>query len=110
MTRDNSALSAARRAKKDEFYTQLDDIEKEMGNYVEQFKGKSIYCNCDDPYVSNFTRYFGMNFDSLELKRLVTTCFKNDDPKSFSQHDSSRGTGICFEGGGGRLEWRPSLA
>ena len=109
MSRDNSELSAARRAKKDEFYTQLEDIEKEMENYVDQFKGKSIYCNCDDPFASNFTRYFGMNFESLELKRLVTTCYKNNNPTLFSQHKSTKAVGICLEGGG-RLEWGPSLA
>lgn len=103
MGRDNSELIDARRTKKDEFYTQLEDIEKEMENYVEQFEGKTIYCNCDDPFVSNFTRYFALNFDSFKLKRLVTTCYKNNQPTLFSQHTASNGVGIVFEGGG-RLE------
>ena len=100
MARDNSELIDARRSKKDEFYTQLDDIEKEMENYIDQFKGKIIYCNCDDPYISNFTRYFGLNFKAFGLKRLITTCYKNNQPTIWSQQTSDRAVGIIFEGGG----------
>lgn len=72
----NSNLHKANRAKKDEFYTQLIDIEKELNYYKEQFKGKVIYCNCDDPFESNFFKYFTLNFKSLGLKRLIATSYK----------------------------------
>lgn len=71
----NSVLRKANKDKKDEFYTQLSDIEKEMKNYKNQFKGKTIYCNCDDPYESNFFKYFAMNFNALGLKKLITTSY-----------------------------------
>lgn len=70
-------LDIAKRAKADEFYTQLVDIENELKHYTEQFREKVIYCNCDDPYESNFFKYFVMNFNSLGLKKLITTCYKN---------------------------------
>lgn len=63
----NSDLNKAK-AKKDEFYTQLTDIEKEMRHYRDCFKNKSVFCNCDDPYESNFFKYFAMNFNALGLK------------------------------------------
>lgn len=65
----------AKRNKADEFYTQLPDIEAEMRHYRDQFKGKVIFCNCDDPYESNFFKYFAMNFNFLGLKKLITTCY-----------------------------------
>ncbi len=71
----NTALHKAAKAKKDEFYTQLIDIEKELKHYKDQFRGKSVYCNCDDPYESNFFKYFAANFNVLGLKKLVTTSF-----------------------------------
>lgn len=61
--------------KNDEFYTQLSDIEKELMFYKEQFKGKVVFCNCDDPYESNFFKYFAMNFNFLGLKKLISTCY-----------------------------------
>jgi hypothetical protein len=72
----NSNLHEANQAKKDEFYTQLVDIEKELRHYKEQFQGKVVYCNCDDPYESNFFKYFASNFKKLGLKRLITTSYK----------------------------------
>jgi len=63
----------ARKNKEDEFYTQLPDIEAEMRHYKEQFRGKVIFCNCDDPYESNFFKYFAMNFNFLGLKKLIAT-------------------------------------
>lgn len=69
-------LRAAQQAKKDEFYTQIDDIEKELKFYKEQFRDKVVFCNCDDPYESNFFKYFALNFNHLGLKRLITTSFK----------------------------------
>lgn len=71
----NKNLHSARTAKTDEFYTQLVDIEKELKHYKDQFRGKMVYCNCDDPYESNFFKYFASNFNALELKKLVTTSY-----------------------------------
>lgn len=72
----NSNLHKASKAKKDEFYTQLVDIEKELKHYKEQFHGKVVYCNCDDPFESNFFKYFASNFNALGLKRLIATSYK----------------------------------
>ena len=72
---DNRNLWQARKAKKDEFYTQLADIEKELKHYKDQFRGKIVYCNCDDPYESNFFKYFAANFNALGLKKLITTSY-----------------------------------
>ncbi|MCK9595114.1 MAG: adenine-specific methyltransferase EcoRI family protein [Candidatus Omnitrophica bacterium] len=71
----NKNLHKANLAKKDEFYTQLVDIEKELKHYKEQFRGKVVYCNCDDPFESNFFKYFASNFNSLKLKKLITTSY-----------------------------------
>jgi hypothetical protein len=71
----NTTLNAASKAKNDEFYTQISDIEKECSHYKEHFKGKTIFCNCDDPDTSNFWRYFHINFSHLGLKKLVSTHF-----------------------------------
>lgn len=71
----NNELGAAKTAKKDEFYTQLTDIEKEMRYYRKHFKGKTVLCNCDDPFESNFFKYFVLNFNRLELKKLIATCY-----------------------------------
>ncbi len=68
-------LNAAAKAKKDEFYTQLTDIEKEMRHYRKHFKDKIIFCNCDDPFESNFFKYFVLNFNRLGLKKLIATCY-----------------------------------
>src|SRR3989338_3207201 len=72
----NSNLHKANQAKKDEFYTQLIDIEKELKHYKDQFRGKVVYCNCDDPFESNFFKYFTLNFNALGLKRLIATSYK----------------------------------
>ena len=71
----NSALGNARKGKKDEFYTQLADIEIELKHYRKHFAGKTVFCNCDDPYESNFFKYFAMNFNYLGLKKLIATCY-----------------------------------
>ena len=65
---NNSQLTKARRAKNDEFYTQLTDIEKELRHYRRHFEGKVVLCNCDDPFESNFFKYFVLNFNRLGLK------------------------------------------
>ena len=68
-------LAQAKDAKKDEFYTKLDDIAKELKNYRLYFKDKVVFCNCDDPYESNFFKYFALNFNALGLKKLIATCY-----------------------------------
>lgn len=73
MAKEN--LGNARAAKKDEFYTQLADIENELRHYRDHFRGKTIFCNCDDPYESNFFKYFAMNFNAFGLKKLIATCY-----------------------------------
>lgn len=80
----NSSLGAAKRARNDEFYTQLVDIEKELRHYTEQLRGKVVLCNCDDPFESNFFKYFAMNFNQLGLKKLIATCY-NPSPVAGSQ-------------------------
>lgn len=74
-------LAQAKDAKKDEFYTQLLDIEKELRHYKPYFNDKVVFCNCDDPYESNFFKYFALNFNSLGLKKLIATCY-NGSPVS----------------------------
>ena len=71
----NSSLHRAKEAKADEFYTQLVDIEKELMHYTKEFEGKVVFCNCDDPYESNFFKYFAMNFNFHKLKKLICTCY-----------------------------------
>ena len=77
----NKNLRAADGAKKDEFYTQLTDIEKELRHYTEYFRDKVVFCNCDDPYESNFFKYFALMFNKLGLKKLIATCY-NGSPVS----------------------------
>lgn len=91
----NRSLHAAKASKQDEFYTQLSDIEKELVHYKKHFRNKTVLCNCDDPRVSNFFKYFLNNFEALKLKKLITTCYKNSQPDLFSKHDSE--SGIYFE-------------
>lgn len=69
------SLDAAKTAKEDEFYTQLTDIERELQHYWEHFQGKTVLCNCDDPYESNFFKYFALRFNQLGLKKLICTCY-----------------------------------
>ena len=71
----NKNLNAAKTAKKDEFYTQLTDIERELQHYWKHFEGKVVLCNCDDPYESNFFKYFALRFNQLGLKKLICTCY-----------------------------------
>ena len=94
----NNLLNDAKQAKKDEFYTQLSDIENELRHYKEHFRGKTVLCNCDDPRVSNFFHYFAFQFEALGLKRLITTCYKNQTPDLFSQHDCERAISLVYDG------------
>ncbi len=94
----NKNLNKAKEAKKDEFYTQLDDINNELKHYREHFRGKTVLCNCDDPRVSNFFTYFAYNFEFLGLKKLITTCYKNQDMDLFSQNQSDKAVYLVYEG------------
>ena len=78
MAQKNTNLHNAKRAKNDEFYTLLTDIEKEMVHYRDYFKGKVIFCNCDDARESNFFKFFANNFELLKIKKLITTGYKED--------------------------------
>ena len=101
----NKNLNEAKRQKKDEFYTQLSDIENELRHYSEHFRGKVVYCNCDDPRVSNFFHYFSYNFERLGLKKLITACYRNQDRDLFSRHDSEQAIWLEYNGNttGGRV-------
>lgn len=77
-------LANAKKNKADEFYTQLADIEKELRHYKDNFKDKVIFCNCDDPYESNFFKYFAMNFNYFGLKKLIATCY-DSSPIAYTQ-------------------------
>ena len=94
----NRSLHSAKKAKKDEFYTQLSDIENELKHYRSHFKDKLVYCNCDDPRVSNFFHYFSFNFEDLGLKKLLTTCYQNQSRDLFSQHESENAIYLAYKG------------
>ena len=98
MADGNVRLSNARKAKFDEFYTRLDDIEEELKHYRHHFKGKTVLCNCDDPRVSNFFYYFSYQFEALGLKRLITTCYKNQERDLFSTHSSEKAIWLEYKG------------
>ncbi len=93
-----SNLHDAKKNKNDEFYTQLADIENELRHYKEHFQGKTVYCNCDDPRISNFFHYFSYNFQHLGLKKLITTCYKNQQRDLFSQHDCEQAIMLEYDG------------
>ena len=101
----NENLRKARRQKNDEFYTQLSDIENELRHYTEHFRGKTVYCNCDDPRVSNFFHYFSYNYERLGLEKLVAACYRNQERDLFSRHDSERAIWLEYKGNtkGGRM-------
>ena len=94
----NKDLTDAKNNKKDEFYTQLSDIERELKHFKHHFKDKIVYCNCDDPRVSNFFHYFSFNFEKLGLKKLISTCYKNQEVDLFSQNNSEQAICIIYEG------------
>ncbi len=94
----NTILNKAKSAKKDEFYTRLEDINSELCHYKEHFRGKTVLCNCDDPRVSNFFTYFAYNFEFLGLKKLITTCYKSQDMDLFSQNGCERAVYLEYEG------------
>ena len=94
----NKNLHNAKKGKNDEFYTQLEDIERELKHYKEHFKDKVVYCNCDDPRVSNFFHYFSYNFEYLGLKKLITTCYKNQNRDLFSENASEKAIYLEYTG------------
>ena len=98
----NAALHQAKKGKNDEFYTQLPDIEKELCHYDAFFRGKTVLCNCDDPRVSNFFKYFALKFNTLGLKRIITTCYKNDCPDLFSRNDTEQAVYLIYDGNDGK--------
>lgn len=91
-------LHKAKTDKNDEFYTVLSDIEREVKHYKKHFKNKVVLCNCDDPRVSNFFHYFTYNFEQLGLKKLITTCYKNQNADLFSQHISEKAIYLEYTG------------
>jgi|SRR3989344_4213435 len=91
-------LPNAKSEKHDEFYTILSDIERELRHYKQHFKNKVVFCNCDDPRVSNFFHYFSYNFEQLGLKKLITTCYKNQQMNLFSEHKSEKSIFLEYTG------------
>ena len=94
----NALLTKAKSAKKDEFYTQLCDIEREVVHYREHFRDKTVLCNCDDPRVSNFFHYFSYNFEFLGLKKLISICYKNQNRDLFSTKSTERAIWLEYNG------------
>ncbi len=89
----NELLQKAKKSKSDEFYTQLSDIESELQHYKSNFRNKVVYCNCDDPRISNFYNYFALNFKELGLKKLISACYINQERDLFNNVEFERG---CF--------------
>ncbi|BBP46547.1 putative adenine-specific methylase [Thiosulfatimonas sediminis] len=87
----NKLLQKAKKSKSDEFYTQLCDIESELKHYKPHFKDKVVFCNCDDPRISNFFKYFASNFDELGLKKVIASCYREQSEDLFNQISSERG-------------------
>ena len=106
----NKQLTGAKKAKKDEFYTQLVDIEAELKHYRGHFVGKTVLCNCDDPRMSQFFYYFVLNFHLLGLKKLITTCYKNQNPSLFSESTSEQAVYLVYEGEDIGIPPNPSIA
>ena len=101
MNKNNSSnrnLQRAKKNKKDEFYTRLEDIENELRHYKDHFKNKTVLCNCDDPRVSNFFHYFSHQFELLGLKKLIAICYKNQDMDLFSQNTSEKAIYLVYDG------------
>ena len=94
----NKTLRKANKEKNDEFYTQLSDIEKELRHYKAHFKNKVVLCNCDDPRISNFFHYFSYNFEQLGLKKLIATCYKNQNMDLFTENKSEQAIYLEYTG------------
>ena len=87
----NKLLHKAKKSKSDEFYTQLCDIERELQHYNVHFKDKVVYCNCDDPRTSNFFKYFTENFEELEIKKVIASCYRENVTNLFHKNDQEKG-------------------
>lgn len=98
---NNVSLAKAKKEKNDEFYTKLTDIEKELRHYREHFEGKVVFCNCDDPYESNFFKYFAMNFNALKLKKLMAVSYSGS-PIAGTEYGSFENEGNSYEISGKR--------
>ena len=94
----NELLQKAKKSKSDEFYTQFSDIERELQHYGNHFKGKTVYCNCDDPRVSNFHKYFSVNFHELGLKKLISSCYRQQIDDLFSSCERENGYYSVYTG------------
>lgn len=94
----NQTLHTAKAGKKDEFYTQISDIESELQHYKKHFKNKVVFCNCDDPRNSNFFNYFAYNFEKLGLKKLITTCYKSQASDLFLQEEAEKAFFLEYAG------------
>ena len=106
----NKQLTQAKKAKKDEFYTQLEDIEAELKHYKKHFEGKTVLCNCDDPRMSHFFYYFVLNFHLLGLKKLITTCYKSQDPDLPSENTTQHAVYLVYEGEDIGMPPNPNIA
>ena len=94
----NQHLRKAEGNKRDEFYAELNVIENEVKHYKSHFKDKVVYCNCDDPRVSNFFHFFSHNFERLGLKKLIATSYKNQNLDLFSLNDSETAIKLEYYG------------
>lgn len=101
----NSNLHMSKAGKTDEFYTQLSTIEEELRHYRKYFKGKTVLCNCDDPYESNFFKYFALNFNALGLKKLITTCYATS-PITYTQLSLFADEEITYPAGEGKKPYK----
>ena len=87
----NELLQNAKKSKSDEFYTQLSDIESELQHYKSHFENKVVYCNCDDHRISNFFNYFASNFKELGLKKIITSCYREQVRDLFNAEEDENG-------------------
>lgn len=95
---EHKNLTSAKTSKNDEFYTQLSDIERELKHYKNHFKDKVVFCNCDDPRISNFFHFFSYNFEKFGLKKLIATCYKNQERDLFSENKSEHAIYLEYTG------------
>ena len=98
MAAPKALMDDAKKARLDEFYTQLPDIERELRHYKKHLKGKTVYCNADDPRISNFFHFFSHSFERLGLKKLITTCYKSQQRDLFSRKDSEHAIWLEYDG------------
>ena len=94
----NANFHSSKKNKNNEFYTRYEDIDKELIRYKEWFAGKTVYCNCDDPEVSQFFKYFFLNFKLFAIKKLIATCYQPQDRHLFSDKPYKKGLYIVYEG------------